>query len=527
MATRDVLKTDSIDFLIYKGERGEHRGYRRELLTEETHDKLKKFIFCCECDGISRKPRLAEGNTICTPCSKSTRDVVDSRVDEIVLQLKSRCPLSTRGCDWSGQLGDIAQHMSVCVKLRVACVIGCGEVLERCEVDGHLKKCPFRREQCEYCGEGVQASDANRHIALCPKHPDGVVSCPYKELGCDVLGIKKKDLDRHLADDSISHQKLMLREIHQLRSENDKLRDTFERKECGNFRKFQYLKRRDVMIHKNGWMLLALAVLGIAILVSCVHVERDRVDVNILSNKQSIQSNEQSIQSHEQFIQSHEQSIQSNKQSLQSHEQSIQSNKDFIQSNKDSIQSNKQSIQSNKDCIQSNKQSIQSNKQSIQSNKDSIQSHDQSMRFILPSTVFNTTYLYDYIQERNKTLRGVGWTHRNVAQKTYYGPIFYLGTCRLRLHVYVYASSFHDDRTYVVYYVTRLRGDYDDVSDTCHITYVHLSTVNTDNSRDNVSDLSVSKKLNVGDVYYINRSFYIYADIAQPIRIIRIYFDFE
>ena len=59
-------------------------------------------------------------------------------------------------------------------------------------------------------------------------------------------GIQRKNLDAHLADDSISHQKLMLREIYQLRSENDKmsrendkLRDATERMECQNSKKLQ------------------------------------------------------------------------------------------------------------------------------------------------------------------------------------------------------------------------------------------------------------------------------------------------
>ena len=136
--------------------------------------------------------------------------------------------------------------MGVCGKLRIDCEVGCGEVLERCETDKHFKKCPLRREQCEYCGEEVQAFKANRHILSCLRHPEGEVSCPYKEVGCDVSGIQRKNLDAHLADDSISHQKLMLREIYQLRSENDKmsrendkLRDATERMECQNSKKLQ------------------------------------------------------------------------------------------------------------------------------------------------------------------------------------------------------------------------------------------------------------------------------------------------
>ena len=438
MVDRNILKTDSIPSLIYKKKRGEHRGYRRDLLSEEAPDNIKNLIFCSQCEGISRKPRLTDGKTFCTPCLKDTRATVDSRVDEIVLQLKSRCPLSTRGCDWLGQLGHIQQHMGVCGKFRIECEIGCGEVLERCETDEHLKKCPLRREQCEYCAEEVQASKANQHISLCPIHPDGEVSCPYKEVGCDVLGIKRKNLDVHLADDSIGHQKLMLREIHQLRSENDKLRDATKN-----------LKRRD----KKGWILLALVVLGIAILVAYLHTERDRTNVN--------------------------------------------------------------------------EKSIQLNIQSMQSNEQSIQSHDQSIRFLMSNIASNATYLYDYIPDRDKTLQGVEWTHGNVGGEMYYGPIFYLGTCKLRLHVYVFFSV-DDGCRNTNYYVTRLRGDYDDVSDTCHITYVHLYSVNTaDNSKYNERSESPFKELSVGDEYYINHYWFIYADVTLLNRIIRIYFDIE
>ena len=93
----------------------------------------------------------------------------------------------------------------------------------------------------------------------------------------------------------------------------------------------------------------------------------------------------------------------------------------------------------------------------------------------------------------------------------------------------MYARTYvWDDRLDAYYYVTRLKGDYDDVSDTCHITYIHLYSVNKRyNSRDNVDSRSVSVKLKVGDEYYINRWFDILEDITLSTRTIRIYFDFE
>ena len=457
MAVRNILKTDSIDSLIYKEKRGEYRGYRRDLLTEETPDNITKFILCSQCGGISRESRVDEGKTFCTPCSKGTRRTVDSRVDEIALGLKSRCPLSTRGCDWLGQLGDIEQHMRVCEKLRIDCVIGCGEVLERWESDEHLKKCPLRREKCEFCGEEVEASKANRHIALCPIHPDGEVVCPYKELGCDLLRIQRNNLDAHLADNSIGHQKLLLKEIHQLRSANDKLRNATRNS-----------KKRDVILHKRVWMLLALAVIGMALLVSYLHTEINRIHVN-----------------------------------------------------QQSIQSNKQTIQSTKHSMESAKQSIKSNIQSIEISNHSIESHDQALKFLMSKS----TYLHDYIQDRGKSLQGVEWTHRNVGGETYYGPIFYLGNCKLRIHVYV-RTFVEDGRLDADYYVTRLEGDYDDVSITCHITYTNLYSVNIrDNNRYNVKSRIKSKELKVGDEYWIIE--YIWEDMTQLTRIIRIYFDFD
>ena len=76
------------------------------------------------------------------------------------------------------------------------------------------------------------------------------------------------------------------------------------------------------------------------------------------------------------------------------------------------------------------------------------------------------------------------------------------------------------------YSVTRLKGDYDDVSDRCHITYIHLYSVNErDNSRYNVRGISESVKLKVGEKYLI--PVFAYDNIILSTRVIRIYFDFE
>ena len=91
----------------------------------------------------------------------------------------------------------------------------------------------------------------------------------------------------------------------------------------------------------------------------------------------------------------------------------------------------------------------------------------------------------------------------------------------------VYVRTFVEDgRLDADYYVTRLEGDYYDVSITCHITYKNLYSVNIrDNNRYNVKSRIKSKELKVRDEYWIIG--YIWEDMTLPTRIIRIYFDFD
>ncbi|KAI6658960.1 hypothetical protein LOD99_14636 [Oopsacas minuta] len=290
MAEREPVTPDSISTLIYVDMRGETGGYRTDLLKEQISKNMRKFIICSKCDGISKEPKFTESKTFCTNCTEGRGGEVDGRVDEFVRELKCRCPLSIRD---------------------------------------HQKECPFRIQVCDYCKEDVRANKANEHIRLCQHNPDGVITCPYMEVGCDTFEIARKNLETHITQNMISHQKLLLRELNQLRtgnqqlrSENKQLSDKIDKKEFETTNKQTNLSRNDTNNNRCLWILLTLVIMGIAILIPLLLMERDR-----------IHQNELSIQSHEQSIQSHEQSIQSNKQSIQSTKQSIESNKQSILSN--------------------------------------------------------------------------------------------------------------------------------------------------------------------------------------------------
>ncbi|KAI6656657.1 hypothetical protein LOD99_11252 [Oopsacas minuta] len=274
----------------------------------------------------------------------------------------------------------------------------------------------------------------------------------------------------------ISHQKLLLHELNQLRigneqlrTENKQLNDKMNKKEFETTNKQTDLYRSDINNNWSIWILLALVITGIAILIPLILMERDR-----------IHQNEQSIQSHEQSIQSNKQSIQSNKQSIQSHVQSIQSHE----------------------------QSIQSNKQSIQSTIQSILSHELSIQSLMSTA----GYITEFIANRGKTLQGIEWTHGYREDETVYGPIFYLGQCKLRMHVVTRQDSWHPSTEYgAKYYVRRLKRDNDDVINSCTITYIHFYNVNlADNSKFNIKSVNEDKQLEVGDEYWINSAYTIF-----------------
>ncbi|KAI6649919.1 TRAF-type zinc finger [Oopsacas minuta] len=442
MAEIDPITPDSIPSLIYVDKMGNQGGYRTDLLNEKTHEHMKSFIFCSTCDGISRRPQISDGKTFCTDCI-GIGGKVDGRVDEFVRQLQCRCPLSSRGCDWSGKLGSIENHLDDCDKVNSKCRQGCGEVLQKFDIIEHDNVCPFRIQECDYCRLKVQASKANEHIRLCQKHPDGEVTCPYKEVGCDTIGIKRKNLDDYLTKMLIDHQKLLLRELNQLR-------DKIEKKEFETTDKLEYLKIRDSIRSKSIWILLTLVVMCAAILLPFLLMERDKIHLNELS-------------------------IKSNKQSIQLHEQSIQSNKVSIQSNNHSIQS-----------------------------------------LVLMST---TKYITDYIADRDKTLHGIEWTYRYVKDESLFGPIFYLGACKLRIVCYLWTRS--SEKFGSDYYVKRLNGDYDDEINTCIITYIHLYNVDLeDNRKFNVEYANVEVLPTVDNNYIMT----LYNEVSKPATI-RIYLD--
>ena len=238
MAERNPRIAHSIDSLIFVNRNGKCCGYKQELISENISADLREFLLCAECKGISRKPRNWGGNRVCEICfpGHSMRKI-NKRAECKVALLNARCPLSEEGCSWEGRLGEIEGHMEECLKLRVERQLECGIPIERGtneQDNGEVR--PLKMKRCDYCNQEVQANEENRHKGKCQNHPDTEVPCPYKDLGCEEM-VLRKDRSIHITENMTSHNKLMQMQIeqrNQLRNKNQKLERVNEQQENKN-----------------------------------------------------------------------------------------------------------------------------------------------------------------------------------------------------------------------------------------------------------------------------------------------------
>ena len=287
MAERNPRIAHSIESLLFVYRNGKYCGYKLELISENIGAEWKEFLICAECKGISRKPRQRKGNTVCEMCVPGqSSDNIDKRVEDKVAFLNARCPLSGEGCSWEGKLREIEKHMEECMKVRVECQLECGNVLERESIEQHNREiCPLRLIQCIYCNQEMQANEENPHIGQCQYNPDTEVPCPYKELGCEAI-VLRKNSNTHITENITNHHTLMLNQLNQLRNRNvqqeivnEQQRDIITAIETSATKKEREhtKERKELAAQKNKarrrwrvWGILALVAVGIGVILAAI-----------------------------------------------------------------------------------------------------------------------------------------------------------------------------------------------------------------------------------------------------------------
>ena len=116
------------------------------------------------------------------------------------------CASTERGCQWTGTVGTLDDHIASCQFALVPCPNNCEEdkgagelLLIRKHLDQHLKKkCPKRAYECPHCGEkGTFASITEDHDQVCEKK---IITCPNKGSGCS-LSMERGKIKEHVSSD--------------------------------------------------------------------------------------------------------------------------------------------------------------------------------------------------------------------------------------------------------------------------------------------------------------------------------------
>ena len=447
MAERNPRIPHSIESLLFVNRNGKYCGYKLELISDNIGADRREFLICAECKGISRRARQRKGNTVCEVCvpGHSMGDI-NKRVGNTVASLKAICPLSGEGCDWEGKLGGIEQHMEECLKVRIERQLECGISIGRGTYEqDNREACPFKKNRCDYCNQKVHARDENRHIRKCEYNPDTEVPCPYKELGCEVI-VLRKNRGVHITENMDNHNKLMseqIEQLNQLKNRNQQLERTKQQQKYRNEeqqreneqqknkieelervkqqrittneilatnhqqrqsdteREGEYTKERNSVKRRwRVWDILALVVVGVRILITTIigiaiavtHVNNLKANANqpeTNSNQPETNSNRPKTNSNQPKTNSNQPETNSNRPKTNSNQPETNSNRPKTNSNQPETNSNQPKTNSNQPETNSNQPKTNSNQPETNSNRPKTNSNRPKTNSNQPKTNSN------------------------------------------------------------------------------------------------------------------------------------------
>ena len=205
--------------ITVKNDCDEFGGYDCDFVELPADDLLCKI-----CHYPARDPILTEccGQNFCSYCleryyqskvinhrscpycrEEKFETMPDKKTGRYVLNLKVFCPHKLQGCEWVGELRSVEDHVKKnstnnigCPFTELQCSNGCGVVMQRRLVEGHLKsECELREVNCEYCNTtGSYQWINSSHQEECPKYP---VECPNH---CEVGHVTREEMGEHLEE---------------------------------------------------------------------------------------------------------------------------------------------------------------------------------------------------------------------------------------------------------------------------------------------------------------------------------------
>ena len=135
---------------------------------------------CCGCHYCQCcVQQLVHNTTPCVTCSGVVRAFRDVSVTQKINALQVKCSNADWGCVWSGELGQVGEHMVTCRFKPTKCS-SCGLfVPKEISREHESQHCPKRTYTCTYCSKFTSAYDVvkSTHWPQCPCFP---IECPNK-----------------------------------------------------------------------------------------------------------------------------------------------------------------------------------------------------------------------------------------------------------------------------------------------------------------------------------------------------------
>ena len=327
-----AMSVDSIDDILFVSKDGSFRGYNKCVVTKyATQDSSS--LSCVECEGVLRDPVMVQGNNVCTTCSGCNAPLSDLRLITAVNQLRCKCPLETRGCDWSGELSGLIGHLKECGYLMVKCPLGCEIVLSAEEVTDHID---------EYC-------------------PHKRVECPFNSVGCKVRDLCRGNMAQHMESLLVAHQSLLLGAVSGMRETNLRNRELLVIQS-------RTIKQHDEMVKQHDEM-------------------AKQHDEMVKQHDETIKQHDEMVKQNQENISQQKQIIYENKQTIEQHAKSIVDQRETIFTNRDSILRYDQTIkQQNEKIKQQNEkfeqydQTIKQQNEKIKQQNEKLEQYDQTIK---------------------------------------------------------------------------------------------------------------------------------------------------
>ncbi|XP_057299086.1 TNF receptor-associated factor 3-like [Hydractinia symbiolongicarpus] len=228
----------------------------------EVAEEVRRDFYCVICLNLMRNAmQLTCGHGMCKSCleglKKSSserkgficptcRRKVDNNsvtpaamINRIILSVKVKCELVSKGCEWIGELGNMEDHLQKRCRFQLAsCSFKhCEKKMERHKLKKHQEKCPYNLEKCQYCNLTFFRSQIQDHHSTCDRYPvkcpndcsdelmerrtleyhlttclESLNSCEFSSFGCHVQ-CTRKALSEHYRDSLHHHLSLTLNEI--------------------------------------------------------------------------------------------------------------------------------------------------------------------------------------------------------------------------------------------------------------------------------------------------------------------------